>query len=77
MVSNRCKIVVREELKKMGLHFVVVDFGEVEIMERLTGEQRDYLKNTLEDDQKIVFDARTGLMRGESSFLDWRKQTRR
>jgi hypothetical protein len=32
MVSTRCKMVVKEELKKLGLHFIVVDLGEVEIM---------------------------------------------
>lgn len=49
MVSNRCKTVVRTALKEIGAHFVMLTLGEVEIMERLTGQQRDYLKNTLED----------------------------
>ena len=31
---------VKEELKKLGLHFMVVDLGEVEIMENITSEQR-------------------------------------
>ena len=31
MVSNRCKMAVKEELKKLQLHFMVVDLGEVEI----------------------------------------------
>ena len=44
MVSNRCKMVVKEELKKLGLHFVVVDLGEVEIMETLTYDQQENLK---------------------------------
>jgi AraC-like DNA-binding protein len=43
MVSNRCKIAVKEELKKLGLHFIVVDLGEVEIMEDISPEQRDLL----------------------------------
>ncbi len=47
MVSNRCKMVVKEELKKLGLHFIVVDLGEVEIMESLTEEQHDQLKIAL------------------------------
>ena len=47
MVSNRCKLAVRDELKKMGLHFVVVDLGEVEIMENLTLDQRETLKLSL------------------------------
>lgn len=38
---------VKEELKKMGLHFVFVDLGEVEIMENLTVEQLLTLKEAL------------------------------
>ncbi|MEY4541742.1 MAG: hypothetical protein RLZZ306_3499 [Bacteroidota bacterium] len=49
MVSNRCKTVVRMALKELGVHFVLLELGEVEIMERLTGQQRDSLKSTLED----------------------------
>ena len=44
MVSARCKMAVKEELKKLGLHYIVVDLGEVEIMETLTLEQREELK---------------------------------
>jgi len=44
MVSSRCKMAVKEELKKLGLHFIVVDLGEVEIMETITTEQREELK---------------------------------
>jgi AraC-like DNA-binding protein len=47
MVSNRCKLAVKEELKKLGLHFIVVDLGEVEIMENLSTEQRELVKNAL------------------------------
>ena len=44
MVSNRCKMAVKDELKKLGLHFIVVDLGEVEIMEDITYEQKEKLK---------------------------------
>ena len=44
MVSNRCKLAVKEELKNLGLHFIVVELGEVEVMEKITAEQRDELK---------------------------------
>lgn len=47
MVSNRCKMAVKEELKKLDLHFIVVDLGEVEVMEDLTGDQREQLKIAL------------------------------
>jgi glycogen debranching enzyme len=33
------------------------------------------IKNTLEDDYKTIYDAKSGLYSGESSFLDWREQT--
>ncbi|MDD3945576.1 MAG: helix-turn-helix domain-containing protein [Bacteroidales bacterium] len=47
MVSLRCKMVVKEELKKLGLHFIVVDLGEVEVMEDLTQNQHEILKEAL------------------------------
>jgi len=47
MVSNRCKMVVKEELKKHGWHFVVVDLGEVEIMEDISSDERMLLKKDL------------------------------
>lgn len=61
MVSNRCKMLVKEELKKLDLHFIVVDLGEVEIMEDLTEDQREDLRTALHnsglelmDDKKAV-----------------------
>lgn len=36
MVSLRCKMLVKEALRKLGLHFIIIDFGEIEIMEELT-----------------------------------------
>jgi len=39
MVSNRCKMAVKEVLQNLGLHFILVDLGEVEVMEDLTSEQ--------------------------------------
>ncbi|MCW3090381.1 MAG: transcriptional regulator, AraC family [Ferruginibacter sp.] len=47
MVSARCKIVAKEELKKLGLHYVMVDLGEVEIMETLSEDMRATLKSGL------------------------------
>lgn len=47
MVSNRCKMVVKEELMKLGLHFVVVDLGEIDIMENISDEQREQLRTAL------------------------------
>jgi AraC-like DNA-binding protein len=47
MVSNRCKMVVKEILHKLGLHFIMVDLGEIEIMETLTKAEIDELKTAL------------------------------
>ena len=47
MVSQRCKILVKEVLKKLGLHFVFVELGEVEIMEDMTDSQWLDLKTIL------------------------------
>jgi len=61
MVSNRCKLAVRDELKKLGLHFIVVDLGVVEIMENISFEKRLLLKQgllvsglELMDDKKAI-----------------------
>jgi AraC-like DNA-binding protein len=47
MVSQRCKMVVRDELKKLGLHFIIVDMGVVDIMENITLEQRKQISIAL------------------------------
>lgn len=41
MVSSRCKMVVKEELNKLGLFFIIVDIGEVNLMEDITPEQQE------------------------------------
>ena len=47
MVSLRCKLMVREELKKVGLHSTAIDLGVVEIPEGITEEQRLKLRENL------------------------------
>lgn len=48
MVSLRCKLMVKEELKKLGLQFIIVELGMVEILENITQEQRELLKINLQ-----------------------------
>lgn len=38
-------------------------------------ESYEIIRNSLEDDLQNVYDRETGLVKGESSFLDWREQT--
>ena len=52
---------VKDELKKLGLHFIVVDLGVVEIMENISLEKRLLLKSgllisglELMDDKKAI-----------------------
>jgi len=47
MVSLRCKMIVKEELKKLGLRYIIVDLGMVEIMDELTSQQHEQLKKNL------------------------------
>lgn len=61
MVCNRCKMVVKSELEKLGLRPVSVDLGEVEIANELQGYQRQDIHAALQkfgfallDDKKSV-----------------------
>ena len=61
MVCIRCKMVVKDELTKLGLHYITVELGEADIMENISAEQHDQfkvalLKSGLElmDDKKSV-----------------------
>lgn len=62
---------------------VVWALGAWELLKYLGGDERtafraktrEALENTIERDRLAVYDARSGLYRGEQSFLDWREQT--
>ncbi len=64
MVSSRCKMVVRQELQKLGLHYANVDLGTVEILENITDLQREQLHKNLkvfglellDDKRKIIIE---------------------
>jgi AraC-like DNA-binding protein len=62
MVSNRCKMAVKEELKKLGLHFIVVDLGEVDIMENISAEQREELKANLHSSGLELMDDKRAML---------------
>jgi AraC-like DNA-binding protein len=54
---------VKEELKKLGLHFIVVDLGEVDIMENISPEERAELKaNLLVSGLELMDDKRAMLI---------------
>jgi YesN/AraC family two-component response regulator len=47
MVCIRCKMVVKDELTKLGLHYTSVELGEADIVETLSPEQQDQFKDAL------------------------------
>jgi AraC-like DNA-binding protein len=47
MVCIRCKMVVKDELTKLGLHHTVVELGEAEIIENISAAQRQEIKDAL------------------------------
>jgi len=63
MVSLRCKIMVKKELHKLGLHYVVLDLGMVEILEDISPEQRALLKiNLLKSGLELLDDKKNILI---------------
>ncbi len=62
MVSMRCKMVVKEELKKLGLHFIIVDLGVVDIMENITDEQREQIRIALDKSGLELMDDKKALL---------------
>jgi len=53
---------VKEALKSLGLHFIVVDLGEVEVMENLSSEQRGQLKIALLDSGLELMDDKRAVL---------------
>ncbi len=64
MVSLRCKLLVKEELAKVGLHTLGIDLGVVETVEEVSKEQRALLQarllksglELLDDRKSIIID---------------------
>lgn len=47
MVSIRCKMVVKSELENLGLHYTVMDLGEVVVKEKISSKKQKQLKTAL------------------------------
>jgi AraC-like DNA-binding protein len=62
MVSNRCKLAVKEALRGLSLHFILVDLGEVEIMEDISPEQKAQLKAALLDSGLELMDDKRAVL---------------
>ncbi len=63
MVSLRCKMMVKEELKKLGMRYVFVDLGVIEVLEDITPELHDKLKiNLLKSGLELLDDKKAILI---------------
>lgn len=62
MVSNRCKMMVKKQLKILGLHYVTVDLGIIEIFEDITSDQRDQLKVNLKKSGLELLDNKRSIL---------------
>jgi len=62
MVSTRCKMAVKDALRELGLHFILVDLGEVDIMENISTEQRELLKVALLDSGLELMDDKRAVL---------------
>jgi AraC-like DNA-binding protein len=63
MVSQRCKMVVEDELAKLGLDFVVVNLGMVEMKEEISNEDRELLRaNLLKTGLELMEDKKSVLI---------------
>ncbi|MFA5670351.1 MAG: AraC family transcriptional regulator [Balneolaceae bacterium] len=63
MVSLRCKMMVKEELKKLGLKYIIVDLGMAEVLEDITIQQREKLKaNLLKSGLELLDDKKSILI---------------
>jgi AraC-like DNA-binding protein len=47
MVCIRCKLVVKDELTKLGLKYMTVELGEAELLETISSAQREQIRTAL------------------------------
>ena len=62
MVSQRCKLLVEEELKKVGLYPASTYLGMVEVPDEITQQQRDELKKALKKSGLELMDDKNQLL---------------
>jgi AraC-like DNA-binding protein len=63
MVSERCKMMVKSELKDLGLKYVIVELGMVEVLEEISEEHRDqFKKNLLKSGLELLDDKKSILI---------------
>jgi AraC-like DNA-binding protein len=69
MVSIRCKMMVKAELQKMGLHYRKVELGEVEIEEDISSEQWNELNKALKKSGLELLEDKKSILIGKIKNL--------
>jgi len=62
MVCIRCKMVVKSELEKLGLHYTIVELGEAEIKENISKDKRDLLNIALKKSGLELMDDKKSML---------------
>jgi AraC-like DNA-binding protein len=62
MVSLRCKMMVKSELQKLGLKFIHVELGEVEIIGKLSLKKHNILKAALHKSGLELMDDKNAML---------------
>lgn len=63
MASLRCKMTVQDELRKLGLKYVIIELGMVEVLEDITEAQQEFLKvNLLKSGLELMDDKKAILI---------------
>jgi AraC-like DNA-binding protein len=62
MVCIRCKMVVKSELKKLGLHYSSIELGEAELMEDISEEQIYLLSQALKKTGLVLMDDKKSIL---------------
>jgi AraC-like DNA-binding protein len=62
MVCERCKLAVKTELEKFGLHYSYIEYGEAEIIEDLDAGQQEMLNMALKKSGLELMDDRKSML---------------
>jgi len=62
MVCIRCKMVVKSELEKLGLHYTIVELGEAEIEEDISTDKKDQLNVALKKSGLELMDDKKSML---------------
>ncbi|MDZ7775126.1 MAG: hypothetical protein U5L09_05665 [Bacteroidales bacterium] len=62
MVSLRCKLMVKEELRKLEINYAKIDLGVVELLENITPQQHDQLKENLQKSGLDLLDDKRSIL---------------